>query len=404
MAEYVLFYSWQSDEKRARYLIEKALKRVVEKFKKSGINLILSQDSRGQKGAQNISMGILKLINKANMFLADLTPVTSYTGKEGLKLCPNSNVMFEYGYAMRALGEDRCTQYVFLKKDWNMALMPFDINQRTTLLLKEADLEDTNEPEKKGERNTKFIEVQLENWILGCIEDINEERRNIILDDFATISFEDNKDEIIINPPFKRINYTAKPKTKRTQHQHYPVDNLIKGSAAGIDWREISKKMGIQYVKPYFEVQAKNTTVYDSRIPIKLVFSNKGKNALDNVKISISLPDDSDAEFYEENEEHSMQMILAKSIEGSIFIDDNKKSFYISINTINSKADIGLETVYLLPPALPTEIQLKWEMNSRNYSNDGTLTIKSEPIYEDEYIESDENANTTKYCEKVRYL
>lgn len=207
MAEYVLFYSWQSDEKRARNLIEKSLKRVVEKFKKSGINLILSQDSRGQKGAQNISMGILKLINKANMFLADLTPVTSYTGKEGLKLCPNSNVMFEYGYAMRALGEDRCTQYVFLKKDWNMALMPFDINQRTTLLLKEADLEDANEPGKKGERNTKFIEIQL-----------------------------------------------------------------------------------------------------------------------------------------------------------------------------------------------------KWEMNSRNYSNDGTLTIKSEPIYEDEYIESDENANTTKYCEKVRYL
>lgn len=137
MAEYRLFYSWQNDRKDIKGIVFNALKSVQAKLKAEGIDLIVDQDTSGRTGKRKIEEEVLKKIENCDIFLADLTPVTSLVKApeehELPKLMPNSNVMFEYGYALRARGENRMIALACLdkQKDEHIEFMPFDVNHDT---------------------------------------------------------------------------------------------------------------------------------------------------------------------------------------------------------------------------------------------------------------------------------
>ena len=96
-----VFYSWQADlpsETNRDYLRRELLKA------KEGIktNLIIDEATRDEPGSPDISATILKKIDNADVFVADITTTTRH--KRTDKGYPNPNVLFELGYAVAQLG------------------------------------------------------------------------------------------------------------------------------------------------------------------------------------------------------------------------------------------------------------------------------------------------------------
>jgi len=129
-----VFFSWQSDRstKEGRNLIEKALENAVAKIAaditveevvRDGLKL--DKDTKGVPGSPPIFETILNKIDRAAVFVADLTFCGSRcTGKP----TPNPNVLIEYGWALKALGHH---QVIAIMNEAHGApapeSMPFDL-------------------------------------------------------------------------------------------------------------------------------------------------------------------------------------------------------------------------------------------------------------------------------------
>ena len=143
--QYRLFFSWQNDLKDTKKVINGALRKVAEQLKKEGLELFIDQDTRERVGKRSIDAEVLEKIRKCDIFVADLTPVITYMppiGSHDLpKHMPNSNVMYEYGYALHAKGENRMIVLASLNKEENehIEYMPFDINHDTITLFRDEN-------------------------------------------------------------------------------------------------------------------------------------------------------------------------------------------------------------------------------------------------------------------------
>lgn len=133
---YTLFFSWQSDEKKSRQILEQALNTACDELeKKEGVLLEIDHSTLGETGMQSIDQTILRKIDNCDLFMADITPVCQYhpitgNGQQITKEVPNSNVLVELGYAMSALGVEYVIP-VAHKGKWVPQNLPFDINHRT---------------------------------------------------------------------------------------------------------------------------------------------------------------------------------------------------------------------------------------------------------------------------------
>jgi hypothetical protein len=139
-----VFYSWQSDIRAAacRTLIQDALEASVHAMIADGaveVMPVVDRDTLNVPGAPDIGTTILGKIDSADAFVADVTTVGTISGK---RPTPNPNVLFEVGYAFRALGEGR----VVLVQNTAFGgpeLLPFDLRQKRVLQYSssEADAE-----------------------------------------------------------------------------------------------------------------------------------------------------------------------------------------------------------------------------------------------------------------------
>lgn len=81
---------------------------------------------------------MLQKICDCDIFVADLTPVAEVNvGKEDSfkrnKLMPNSNVMYEYGFAVGVKGMNRMIALANLQEGELIEQLPFDINHNTII-------------------------------------------------------------------------------------------------------------------------------------------------------------------------------------------------------------------------------------------------------------------------------
>jgi hypothetical protein len=126
------FYSWQSDRPRSvsRTFIRSALEKVSTTLNQSGIDerIEVDSDTQGVPGIPEIFSTILSKIDDAAVFVADLTICADITTGDSKKLYPNSNVMFEYGYALKAVGRSRliCVMNTFYGGN-DPTELPFDL-------------------------------------------------------------------------------------------------------------------------------------------------------------------------------------------------------------------------------------------------------------------------------------
>src|ERR1017187_9107299 len=105
-----VFFSWQSDrfQKHGRYFIEEALKAAIAELSQDLTfqdaerdPLAFDKDTKDEPGFVRIFDVILEKIDKATVFVPDLTYVAIRPNKNPT---PNPNVLIEYGYALKSYG------------------------------------------------------------------------------------------------------------------------------------------------------------------------------------------------------------------------------------------------------------------------------------------------------------
>jgi hypothetical protein len=122
-----IFYSWQSEDKKTKNFIDKALKGAIEDIKASSTfstPLILDRDTKDVIGSPHIVKTILSKIDACEIFVADISIID--TAGSGKKLV-NQNVMFELGYAMAKHTELRVVS-LFNEDSGDIKDVPFDIS------------------------------------------------------------------------------------------------------------------------------------------------------------------------------------------------------------------------------------------------------------------------------------
>lgn len=375
MKQYRLFFSWQNDRKDIKNIISASLRKVVDKFAAEGIELIIDQDTRGRVGKRNIATDVLEKICKCDIFVADLTPIVTYKLSESNSLpkhMPNSNVMYEYGYAFHAKGENHmiALAYIDSAKDEHIEYMPFDINHDTITTF-------TDQGSLSG----------LYQWIKKIIEHVDMERNAHIPEhDCALLFYSDEvfTDQITIKPHYKKIYYIP-------THQREYKDSV---SSTSPNWLESVYSMQnaiAQLSKPVVpRVTLVHRTINHSYVPLQLVFINKGTEPLDNLRIQIVSNDDR-VSFADTNVDETFSLPTLKSI-GDISITE--KMAVQRVNTINPQDLFLFNYIYVHAPHDVETFTLHWTMSSRNYRSEGVLTIYVTSQYEYDTMENDSLAGT----------
>lgn len=125
-SKFTVFFSWQSDTKGNYKIIKDAILAECQKQRENhGYDVEIDEATRNLPGSPKIEDAILEKIERADVFVCDITPIATCAPKQ----LPNSNVLFELGYAFRALGAERIIMLA-KKGSWDLKDMPFDFNHR----------------------------------------------------------------------------------------------------------------------------------------------------------------------------------------------------------------------------------------------------------------------------------
>jgi len=348
--KYKLFFSWQSDRKDTKSMIFCALNRAKQELYQKGIVLEIDQDTRNRTGKRKIEDEVIYKIEHCDIFVADLTPVTTiqFPPQEHKlpKHMPNSNVMFEYGYAQKSKGENRMIILASLdaNNDEHIEYMPFDINHDTITLFESAD-------------DLK----QITKWIGKIIEYVDKER-SLFIPEYSCDVLIKNGKEITLSPFYLRTHFYF---DNKPEEEYVPC--YVKTPNCIIDINA-----------PYSP--SSETKLHKSFENIPLQIMNLGTAPLDNCKLRIT-SNKSGIQFRDDIEENAYTKLHSLG-PGSLQIDEDEA--YQFIGTINPGDSYNLSDLYVYAPHDVISFKLNWVLSSRQGRFKGELSIIVNPQYHDE--------------------
>jgi len=125
----IIFYSWQNDlpAKSHRYFLDKCIQVALKSLEKEAkVYMEYDRDTMGLLGSPDITESIFGKIDKAVMFICDISIINSGAND---KKTPNPNVLIELGYAANKLGWDRIVCF-FDTNSGKIEDLPFDLRQK----------------------------------------------------------------------------------------------------------------------------------------------------------------------------------------------------------------------------------------------------------------------------------
>ena len=126
-----VFYSWQSDRRETRNVIEAALEKAIRNLNRdlpAEDALELDQDTRGVAGWPEITSALFDKIDQCEVFVADITPING--PNSDFRITPNPNVLLELGYALATgFGRTRiiCVINTAYLPNGDLRELPFDL-------------------------------------------------------------------------------------------------------------------------------------------------------------------------------------------------------------------------------------------------------------------------------------
>lgn len=352
MKTYKLFYSWQTDKPAAKRMIRKALDNAKSRLLAKGIEIYIDQDTRDRIGTTSIDSEVLKKIEECDIFVADITPVTT-TGDS--KLVPNPNVMFEYGYAKAKLGLKRCILVASMIEGQKISDMPFDINHDTISNFKEqSDLDN------------------LHHWITKITAYVDEEKSVALSKNNCKLLFKNYSIENTVTPIYKRYY---------RDHSDLLDINVEKYADEWKDYKVKLFKASGAFVAPR-DGSAENRSI----VPVNLLFINDGTLSLDNCEITLTIQDNSGARF-EDSDSKSSSFPYGLHLKNDPQEITDKQVFQ-KLGDVNPGAEKAIDRFFL--HVLPSGIDLiiNWKITSKSYTQEGLITIHVNPQFRD--IQSEE--------------
>lgn len=372
MNTYRLFFSWQSDKKEIKKIIMDALLEVRKTLKAKSINLVLDQDTRDRIGKRDIKTDVLNKIEKCDIFLADLTPITTIPeDKEHDKLpkhMPNGNVMFEYGYALRSKGENRMIVLAHLDKGEHVEFMPFDINHDTITCFTDA----------KGIKN-------LGQWVENILKDVDEERAQLVPEYSCCLLFKGLTDELTITPQYRQISYIKKFETNYVPHaESQPSLAEVATSALALQ-QSIMDRLSIIHPTRAEIVKPTTKTTNLSYCPVNVVFFNKGTAPLQNCRVTLTASDDR-VLFSDSNVKSAYAFPKIKGRESTFASEEGVTQ---RIDILNPSDCHVFDEFFVHAPHDIGTFKLEWSLSSMYHSANGEITINVSPQYKYDTIEKD---------------
>lgn len=358
-------------------IIKKKLRSIKDNLELHDICLMLDEDTRNRVGTENIDSTVLEKISKADIFLADLTPISTLQPKKKgkhVKLLPNPNVMYEYGYAKGIGLMNHCILLAYLNDGENTEDLPFDVNHDTI---------------------TGFHDIgqldNLQDWVLKIIELVDVERANRKQYINAQLLFEGDVDEIRISPVYVRKQFVPSSRTHHKNTENLatpsvtPFSSSIDIFQSALD-KVVARPAAVEVVKPI------NKTTFLDRCPLHLLLSNNETRPLHNCKVYITcqLPAVS---FHYSNEKHSFDFAHVLSAH-STHVESNR--VYHHWQMFNPGETLSLNGFFISVPYDVATIELSYVLSTAEGAAKGRLKINVDPIFDDEFIE-----NTYRYGEIV---
>ncbi|WP_061216388.1 TIR domain-containing protein [Leptospira santarosai] len=221
-----IFWSWQSDSPIDCNMkfIYKAIEKASKKLQKTSFQIFeIDRDTKGISGSPKISETILSKIDETDIFIWDATLCYKKP-----KPSPNPNVLFELGYALCAIGENRVIGIMNIANKLDGNALPFDLkNRRWPIsyslkkprlleILKKFGPYDFGFKKKKDEAQAKLI-TEIESAIKLCLESPKQYKQN------------QPNDYLICKGFYKTINsrYIQNWYNSRMQYPQYAKKNSI---------------------------------------------------------------------------------------------------------------------------------------------------------------------------------
>ncbi len=182
-----IFYSWQSDLslKANKNFIEDCIKSSIKEFNKENAYLVdfeLDKDTSGEPGNPEVINTILNKIDNSRLFICDLSIINSdYHGRK----TPNPNVLFELGYAIKALGWEKII-CVINQEYGQIEELPFDLKHRRMLAYNFAKTDKAIEKRKIVNAIKANITILKERGLL--FDEIEDYLKRDIDTEFLTIT------------------------------------------------------------------------------------------------------------------------------------------------------------------------------------------------------------------------
>ncbi len=157
MAEFRVFYSWQSDLPNStnRAFIEKALEKAAKSIGTDAsveVEPVIDRDTAGVPGTPDIAHAILEKIDASDVFACDVSIINA--GQES-RPTPNPNVLIELGYAFKSLGPSRIL-LIMNTAFGGPELLPFDLRMKRVARYDATE----QDPDKSKERQRLSGELE----------------------------------------------------------------------------------------------------------------------------------------------------------------------------------------------------------------------------------------------------
>ncbi len=245
--QYRIFYSWQSDNNKAKELLQQSLEEVKNQLKRKGISLLIEQGGGGC-GFISIEDSVRIKIRRCDIFVGDVTPIGSVAMKS--KLLPNANVMYEMGVATECMQADRILA-VAMKGDWKVEDMPFDFNHYTMIHYDpEKDLSNLIGQIKKRILQTDKISRKENNrFFSDRVVDKNIASKKYLPDTFLENLIIKESARMFVAP-----------------HKMYP---LVYGQVARLNFDYYNKMQIFKGQKGNFKLNIKSWNIQDSAIDLE---------------------------------------------------------------------------------------------------------------------------------------
>lgn len=399
-----IFYSWQSDDVAARKMIHKAIDNVLKDLSKDNPRLKLVTDSRDGKGSEDITEQILLSIRESKLFIGDLTPVVGIDVEKEVKdhpqkrtkLQPNSNVMFEYGYAAGKIGIEHCKQIIGLhpEKGERIEDIPFDIKQRSSILFTVI-----TEPGEEVTNETKKLTGSIKRWLKERLYDILLEE-SIDEQPVAKVTFGDGSDDITLHPRFEKV-FFINPATE-IKRPDLPTESASSLAAfTGIN--AAIAKMSRFNIAPTVKFSVVEKSTNESYCPLRFELVNEGIKTIDDIQVILELPATEGITFRESNVENKGVFITALPSAKQYWISDDGKRLTYKRRTLNPNMRSEVADCWIELPTEEAEIQICCTISSRdNMPVSNTLKLHSQPTYDDKYERSESKAGQTEIRTIIR--